>query len=158
MYAYVALTVYGEIIPGDMFEAAVRDFRVVQRVFYSPTGGKRALVGRLERLVRPHSFFQSMSHRPVELRESAFDNREHRLWKNPFTGELSTAGFWDLFSQARELAEKNIAAFDRADFNLEDARGITRDLDFSGEPTQALVVSVENGPAPEAVATPRAGA
>ncbi|MEI3307534.1 MAG: hypothetical protein V8R48_01515 [Eggerthella lenta] len=37
MYAYVALTVYGEIVPADLFETAVKDFRVAQRVFYSPS-------------------------------------------------------------------------------------------------------------------------
>ena len=52
MYAYVALTVYGEIVPADLFETAVKDFRVAQRVFYSPSGRKRALFGRVEELLR----------------------------------------------------------------------------------------------------------
>lgn len=144
MYSYVALTVYGEIIPADMFAAAVRDFRIAQRVFYSPTGGKRAIVGRIERLVRPHSFFQSMSHRAVELRKSVFDNRDHRPWENPFTGAVRSVGFWDLFSEALGKVDSNIQTFDRDDFGLEAARMITQDLDFSGEPTGAVLVSVEN--------------
>ena len=82
MYAYVALTVYGEIVPADLFETAVKDFRVAQRVFYSPSGRKRALFGRVEELLRPFSFYKSMSHRPVALTESQFDNRAREAWEN----------------------------------------------------------------------------
>lgn len=148
MYAFVALTVYGEIIPATMFETAVKDFRLAQRMFYSPTGRKRALIGRLEELVRPYSFYRSMSHRPVALTESPFDNRAHEAWENPFTGEVRTAGFWDLFEEALEKAQDNLFAFDDDAFDLEAARAITHELDFSGEPTVALVVSVEDGAQP----------
>lgn len=150
MYAYVALTVYGHIIPKDMFATAVKDFRIAQRLFYSPTGLKRALVARVEELMRPYSFYRSMSHRPVELTESAFDNREHKPWENPFTGEVRTAGFWDLFEEALAKAPKNIDAFDRDDFDLEAARRITNELDFSGEPVVAVLVSVEDDDRPSA--------
>ena len=145
MFAYAALTVYGEIIPADMFARAVKDFRLVQRVFYSPSGAKRAVAGSIERLVRPHSFFQSMSHRAVELEESAFDNRDRKPWENPFTGETSTASFWDLYNEALAKAYDNIHAFDRAGFNLEASRALTGNLDFSGAPTEAVVLAVEDG-------------
>lgn len=145
MYAYVALTVYGEIIPADLFAKAVKDFRVAQRLFYSPRGGKRAVIGKVEQLVRPFSFYRSMSHRPLELTESDFDNRNHEPWENPFTGEVRTVGFWDLFDEALEKAQHNIDLFDREDFSLKKARKITHDRDFSGEPVVAILVSVENG-------------
>ena len=77
MYSYAALTVYGRIVPRDLFARSVRNFRRVQRLFYSKTGAKRALLGRIEGLVRPYSFYQSMSHRPVALTESIYDNRAH---------------------------------------------------------------------------------
>ena len=146
MFAYAALTVYGEVVPANLFERAVKDFRLVQRVFYSPTGVKRALAGRLERLMRPHSFFQSMSHRSVELEQSIFDNRDRKLWENPFSGEASTLSFWDLYDKAQAQARDNILAFDREGFDLEAARALTHNLDFSGEPTVAVLVSVENSP------------
>lgn len=158
MFAYAALTVYGAIVPADLFERAVKNFRLVQRVFYSPTGAKRAVAGRLERILRPHSFFQSMSHRPIELTESPFDNRQHRPWENPFTGEVRTVGFWDLYNEALEKAYGNISAFDRESFNLEDARTLTDNLDFSGEPTVAVLVSVEDGTKDEAPSTSLADA
>lgn len=145
MYAYVALTVYGEIIPATMFETAVKDFRMAQRLFYSPSGRKRAIISRAEELLRPYSFYRSMSHRPVALAESQFDNRAHETWENPFTGEVRTAGFWDLFDEALEKAQDNLFAFDENAFDLAAAQEITHDLDFSGEPVVALVVSVEDG-------------
>lgn len=148
MYAYVALTVYGELIPATMFETAVKDFRLAQRLFYSPTGRKRAVISRIEELVRPYSFYRSMSHRPVALAESQFDNRAHEAWENPFTGEVRCVGFWDLFDEALGKAQDNLLAFDEDGFDLEAARAITRELDFSGEPTVALVVSVEDGAQP----------
>lgn len=147
MYVYVAVTVYGEAVPADLFETAVRDFRIAQQAFHSPRGVKRAAIGRVERLVRPHSFFRAMSHRPVELTESIFDNREHRAWEDPFTGKVRTEGFWDLYDEALEQAPASIAAFDREGFDVEAARGITGDLNFSGQPVVALLVSVEDGEA-----------
>lgn len=145
MYAYVALTVYGRIVPPRMFTQSVRSFRRAQKIFHSPTGLKRSALGRIEELVRPHSFVRSMSHRPVELEESAFDNREHDTWENPFTGEMSTASFWDLFEEALEKAEANLAAFDADDFDEAAARRITGDKDFSGRPVTASIVSVVDG-------------
>lgn len=145
MYAYVALTVYGEIIPATMFETAVKDFRIAQRLFYSPSGRKRAIISRAEELLRPYSFYRSMSHRPVALTTSQFDNRAHEAWENPFTGEVRTASFWDLFDEALEKAQDNLFAFDEDAFDLAAAQEITHELDFSGEPVVALVVSVEDG-------------
>lgn len=144
MYAYVAMVVFGETIPQDLFARSVRDFRLVQRAFYSPSGMKRYLVGSLERTVRPHSFFQSMSHRPVELHESIFDNRNHNAWKNPFTDEVRTDGFWDIYHQALSCAKRQLATFDQNNFNIESARALTHDLNFSGEPTVAVVVDVQD--------------
>lgn len=153
MYAYVALNVYGEIIPRATFATAVRDFRLVQHAFYSPTGLKRELAGAFERLFRTHSFYQSMSHRPIALTASVFDNRDHEPWENPFTGEVRTAGFWDLYDEAQGKARANIATFLASGFDEEAARGITHGLDFSGKPTHAVIVSIEDGEgAPSGVA------
>lgn len=149
MYASVALNVYGDIVPAWLFATAVRDFRLVQRVFYSPTGLKREVLGNLERLVRRHSFYQAMSHRAKEVHESAFGNPAHEAWENPFTGEVRTVGFWELYDEALGRAKDNIAAFDDAAFGLDAAQALTGGLDFSGRPTCAVIVSVEDcDPAP----------
>lgn len=144
LYAYVALVVYGRIIPPDMFALSVRGFRSVQRLFHSPTGRKRAVLGHLEQLFRPYSFYQSMSHRPLAITQSAYDNRAHEPWENPFTGAISTDGFQDRYDQALQKARVAIEAFDQADFNLDAARALTGELDFSGRPVVATVVSVQD--------------
>lgn len=144
MYAYAAMTVYGLFIPSDMFATAVRSFRFVQGLFYSPTGSKRTVISRIEELVRPYSFYRSMSHRPLEITESQFDNHERATWENPFTGETSDLGFWEIFENAREKAKGNIAAFAAKGFDMEGSRAITNDLDFSGEPTTATLVIVDD--------------
>ena len=81
-----------------------------------------------------------------------FDNRTHEKWENPFTGEVSTASFWDLFEEALEKAEANLAAFDAEDFDEAAARRITDDKDFSGQPVTASIVSVVDGAAAGAAA------
>ena len=134
---------YGEVVPHNLFRLSVHGFRLVQRLFWSPTGIKRDLVGRIERLARPHSFYQSMSHRPVAAAESVFDNHEHDAWTNPFTGDVRTTGFWDLYDQAQYKAKDLIAAFDQPGFTVERTRELTGELDFSGRPTQAQVLAVE---------------
>lgn len=144
MFVYMALVTYGENIPANMFARGVRDFRFAQHAFYSPRGIKRSLAGKVERLVRPHSFFQSMSHRAIKLTESIYDNHEHKPWKNPFTQEISCASFWDLYDEARTKACKNIAIFDQGDFGLAQAREITKDLNFSGDAIAAKILSVKN--------------
>ena len=143
MYAYLALNVYGEVVPHNLFRLSVHGFRLVQRLFWSPTGIKRDLIGRIERLARPHSFYQSMSHRPVAAAESVFDNHEHAAWTNPFTGDVRTTGFWDLYDQAQYKAKNLIAAFDQPGFTVERTRELTGELDFSGRPTQAQLLAVE---------------
>lgn len=144
LYAYVAMTVYGLFVPTNLFETAVRNFRFVQKVFYSPSGTKRAAISAIEELVRPYSFYRSMSHRPIELEESQFDNHEHAVWKNPFTDEESTRSFWDIFEEAQNKAAANIDSFASSAFDEEAARAITRDLDFSGEPAYAVLVAVDD--------------
>lgn len=136
MYAQVVRSVYGEEIPQGMFSTAVQDFRLVQSLFYSPTGTKREIVGNIERLVRPYSFYQSMSHRAVEATSCSFDNHNNDPWVNPYTGAVSKKSFWDIFYSALAKAEKNIAAFDTNNFSLEDARAITGGLNFSGQPVE----------------------
>lgn len=143
MYSYMALNVYGEIIPARLFAIAVYDSRFVQRVFYSPTGLKREAIGRIERMARSHSFYQAMSHRPVQSAECAFDNRDHEPWTNPFTGDVRTTGFWDLYEAALKRAQDNIATFDADGFGLDEARDLTGELNFAGRPAQTGILGAE---------------
>ncbi len=144
MYAYLALTVYGLVIPSAMFSSSVKSFRVAQRLLHSSTGTKRAVLGRMEELVRPYSFYRSMSHRPQEITESEFDNHEHASWKNPFTGDDEKRSFWDIYDDALDHAVANSNTFLTEGFDAQRAHEITGDLDFSGKPTVAAVLSVQD--------------
>lgn len=143
MYAYVSMNVYGLFIPQNAFGSSVKCFRGVQALFHSRDGVKRDALARLEVLFRRYSFYAAMSHRPVELEESAFDNHEHRAWENPFTHEVSSDSFWDRYAAARLRTESALEAFLKDGFDEDAARALTKDLDFSGEPTYARIVSVE---------------
>ncbi|HIT45650.1 MAG TPA: peptidase [Candidatus Aphodovivens excrementavium] len=143
LYVYVAMAVYGRAVPTDLFRSSVYAMRLGQRVFHSSSGLKREVLGRLEELVRPYSFCKAMSHRPVELETSIFDNRERACWEDPFSGGSSTESFWDLYERALAQAHHNIELFDEPGFDVEDARYITGDKNFSGKPTTAQIVSVE---------------
>ena len=143
LYVYVAMAVYGRAVPMDLFRDSVRAMRLGQRAFHSASGLKRALLGGAEELVRPYSFCRAMSHLPVEIEESIFDNRERAEWIDPFTDDASNESFWDLYKRALAQAEHNIALFDEPAFDLEGARHITQDKNFSGKPTVATIVAVE---------------
>lgn len=138
MYAYVGMKAFGMFPPVDMFKCAVKDFRRVQGLFYSPTGRFRSLAVTVETgmLHRPFSFYRSMSHRDRAITESEFDNHENREWENPFTHVKSTDGFWDIYVHAQDVAFDNILAFSGESFGKKDARKMTKSLNFSGKPLE----------------------
>ena len=135
LYFYVALWVYDRPIDPRTFSTAVVEFRLAQRLFDSPRGTKRQVLGTIERLATrsPFSLVCSMSHRARPEETSDFDNRVHDEWENPFTGERSRASFWDLWESARERALPTIDALLLADdLDLPASRALTRDLNFEG--------------------------
>ena len=128
---------YEHVVPASLFRKSVHNFRHIQHAFYSAHGTKRAALGAIERTFRRHSFTQAMSHRNIALTESVFDNHEHRVWENPFTNAVSTESFFDLFARALEEAAIWIPRITADDFSLEEARQLTRGLNFSGKPVEA---------------------
>ena len=72
LYARMAQEVYGMSIPADTFKATTKAFRLVQSLFYSPSGLKHNLIGRVESLLRPYSFYRAMSHRNRAITTSPF--------------------------------------------------------------------------------------
>ncbi len=137
LYLFIALTVYGKPIPKTMFSTSTKTFRRVQRIFHSRNGIKRDMLGTFEELFRDHSFFRAMCLRDVENTTTPYDNHEHEPWTNPFTGNTSTQGFWDIFADTQEVAKKALPLYLLDRFSLEDARAITHDVDFSGRPLSA---------------------
>lgn len=138
VYFYVALWIFGRAIDPRTFSTAVVEFRLVQRAFDSPSGRKRAALAAIERVATRGSFslVKSMSHRVRPEDTSDFDNREHLPWENPFTHEVTTTGFWDLFDAACARVLPTIDELFSDDFCLVAARELTHDLNFEGAPTE----------------------
>ncbi len=137
LYFYATLWIFERAIDPRTFSTSVREFRLVQRLFDSPSGKKRAVLGTVEGLVTrsPFSLVRSMSHRPRACDTSDFDNRDHGAWENPFTHEVSTASFWDLYDAARARVLPTLDELLAPEFDLEAARALTADLNFEGAPT-----------------------
>ncbi|MCL2339800.1 MAG: peptidase, partial [Actinomycetia bacterium] len=104
MYRRVAAEVFDIQIADNGFRRAVKDMRTTYALLYSPGGVKRVMIGRLERLARPHSLLQALSHRGDVGANANFDNHEHAAWVNATTGQTSWASFLDIFQSATELA------------------------------------------------------
>jgi len=139
MYSYVSLVTYGIHSPENMFTSCLKSFRRTERVFHSRSGIKRKLLGDLEEIFRPHSFVRSMSPRALKITESNFDNHERATWVNPFTGEETRADFWELCTAAFAKVQRAFVLIDRETFGPETARVITKNLNFSGESTVAVL-------------------
>lgn len=137
IYFYVSLWVFGQPVDPQTFSVSVYEFRLIQHVFYSAGGGKRAVIGAIERLFTRdrYSLYRAMSHRDRAEATSDFDNRERAAWDNPFTHEVSNDGFWDLFAQAQARALPVIDEIVISGADVAATRVITADLNFEGDPT-----------------------
>lgn len=122
----------------QVYPTAVRCFRRVQRLFYSPAGGKANVLSLLEKPIvhERYSLCRAMSHRDRAQDTSDFDNREHKPWEDPFTGAASTKSFWDLYHEALERVQVELPRLMADDVSLETAQSITRGLNFSGKPVE----------------------
>lgn len=133
LYGKVAAGLFGRPIPVGTFRRSTHIYRTALRLLHSPTGRKRRFLGRAERLLRHHSFLQAMSHPGVERTASVFQNRENTPWVDPYTGEMSTQGFWELYQRAQTMAAGWIEAFDG--LSPEGLAAETGAVDFNGKPT-----------------------
>lgn len=136
VYSFLLSHVYGAKADADLFKTAVYDFRFVQQLLYSPHGAKRQALGKTEQLLMRHrySVIRGMSHRPIELADTWFANSSCETWKNPWTGDVDTRSFWDIYRDALERAVSDIAVFEKLDFSEEDAAAISHGVNFSGKP------------------------
>ena len=144
MYLFMALSAYQKFVPARLFARAVSCYRLGLRALRSPRGIKRTILARVEQRFRAHSFYGSMSHRAIELSESAFENRNRAMWKDPFTDEVRNESFGNLYERALGEAQLCLASFDKASFDMDAAHRITNDLNFLGESTVATLLVIEN--------------
>lgn len=119
----------------EVYPLAVYSFRLAQRMFWSPRGRKTDVLARIEAPMQKkrYSLVRAMSHRVRAELTSDFDNREHKPWRNPFTGETLTASFWDLYEGAlAEVVDALHVVLDDG-FDADAAFALTGGLNFSGE-------------------------
>lgn len=125
---------YGVVLPRNLFRVCVYNFRLAQRLFYSPDGIKRSLLVRAERLFRSYSFYDSMSHRTLERNASDFANDERSVWENPFTNKCHQESFFDLFDKALEQVSGMTKLLCRNDVDIAAIRAkLTQGRNFSGK-------------------------
>ena len=130
LYSTVSQAAHEVIMPDDVFSRSVRDMRTSVRLMQSRSGLRRSLLGHAERLMRPHSLIQAMSHRIDVGEVSEFDNADKQYWQHPFTGEFYDASFTELFESAIGVAVENLELLSEG--SATDL--ITAGLDFSGRP------------------------
>lgn len=140
MYVFAVLKTYGIVIPASFFAQCVRNYRLAQVGLYSKTGVKRAILGDIEELFRRHSIVRATMLRDIKLEHATFDNHEHATWKNPFTDEISTESVWDIYERMIPEAASVVELLANNALTEDELRMITKDRNFSGEPTQAEIV------------------
>lgn len=140
MYKYVSQCLFSRNIPQNAYAQGIDGYRLTLMALRSPKGIKRGLLGLAERLFRRHSIARAMSHRNQLLEESVFDNHEHLTWVHPGTDEVRTDGFWDIYHHAQARARTEMPLMMEDSFDMTAA---IRGVDFDGNPTRPLIVSVE---------------
>lgn len=136
LYFYMNLWTYSHTVGLDCYTQAVRDFRLVQHLLYNPGEVKSTLLAPLEKAItrKRYSLYHAMAHRVRAEGSSAFDNADHLPWVDPFTRQVRTEGFWDLYDRALGQAPGVVTGFLAKDFDLTAAQDLTDNLNFSGRP------------------------
>lgn len=137
LYFYMCLWTYSRTLELDCYTHAMKAFRQVQRLFWSPRQGKARLLGTVERSFghRRYSLYCAMAHRDRADDRSPFANEGHLSWENPFTGEVGADSFWDIYDCAGGRVPAAVDAFFSTEFGEAAAEDLTKNLNFSGQPT-----------------------
>lgn len=98
--SHVAWVAFGIELPASAYGRAVADMGIVYRLV-EPAGSVRSrVIGRAERLTRPHSLLASIAHPARESDDCPAANLERRAWRDPFCGKESHDSFADRFELA----------------------------------------------------------
>lgn len=143
MYLYVALTVFGQVPPADLFTRAVKLFRASTTLLYSRNGLKRLLLVKTEEAFRSVSMLGTLSMRAKPRQESLFENASHETWIDPATGKERTESFDDLFDETLARVRDAAKAFLDPSFSAATSEQITLGLNFNGEPIGGALLTAE---------------
>jgi len=133
LFCRVALAVYGMSVDLTAYPASVADYARVCRII-DPQGTPwlRAL-GVIERRLHGHSLLQGLSHPSVTSDDACpTANLAHDPWRHPYTDEVMTASFPELFSQALDLWQALAQAFAGGDEKR--LAALIDGINYAGEP------------------------
>lgn len=100
LLSQVAHAAFGVELAAEEYAGCTRDYEWEYRMI-DPAGTPRVrAVGALERIVRPHSFAESMAHRVVRTCDCPAANLARREWEDPWTGACRHESMADLFDEA----------------------------------------------------------
>ena len=100
MISQMAWEVFHLELGANEYGRAIRDYQLFYRAIDPPSSRLRNTLSSVELLMRAHSRLHAQAHVTTASDSCASANLEHRLWRNPATGEASTASFPDLFHDA----------------------------------------------------------
>ena len=100
LIAHTARSVFDLELGTQEFAKAVRDYRCIYQLMDPPAKRLPRMLGRIESSCREVSRIEAQRHPITASDECASANLRHHPWRHPFTDELSTASFADLFHDA----------------------------------------------------------
>lgn len=130
LMSYTALNVYGLTVGAPEYGGAVDDMKLAYRLIEPAGAPLSQLIGLVEGTIRKASLLGALAHRVTTEPPLRAGNMGHVDWENPFTCEVSTESFPELFDRALDVYEQAAAGF-VAGVPMEQ---VTRRINYSGRP------------------------
>ena len=128
LMSYVAGRVYGIDIPAGEYGAAVANMQRLYRAIEPAGSVKTRAIALVEGLVHDYSLLDGLAHRVTTEPPERTGNLGHLTWKNPFTDEVSTESFPEVFERALVDYELTVARF----IETGDMEAVTGHINYSG--------------------------
>lgn len=128
LMSYVAGRVYGIDIPAGEYGAAVANMQRLYRAIEPAGSAKTRAISLVEGLVHDYSLLDGLAHRVTTELPERTGNLGHLAWKNPFTDEVSTESFPEVFDRALLDYECTVARF----IETGDMEAVTNHVNYSG--------------------------
>ena len=128
LMSYVAGRVYGIDIPVGEYAGAVADMQLLYRTIEPAGSAKTRAIALLEGLVHDYSLLDGLAHRVTTELPERTGNLGHLAWKSPFTDEVSTESFPEVFDRALLDYELTVARF----IETGDMEAVTNHVNYSG--------------------------
>ena len=100
LLSQVAYAAFGVELAAEEYAGCTADYELQYRLIDPAEKSLTRAVGVAERLVRPHSFAQSMAHRVVRTCDCPAANLARHEWRDPQTGRVRHESMADLFDEA----------------------------------------------------------